>query len=291
MNYNLDAFISHFKTTETYKHLVENCLGPEEDENSIFEIGGNGKFKFGNDGFGVVQIACEAWIASKQHELNKRLTQQTTYFSHDFNGDGFKYHTTLEEAKTEAENNLDWYRDRVAEGHHVESDGEFNELCYGVVIASASYTVDEIVNEDHHKDGNFTKYEIGTEILSLSLCDSSSIAENLEITQAITDILSERERQKSQEGYSLQHDDQYEHNELSRAAASYVDYAANCSSLYESHSSLYQRQVPPNNWVFDKVFWKPKNPRQDLVRAAALIIAEVERMDRKVINGGDQNGL
>lgn len=111
------------------------------------------------------------------------------------------------------------------------------------------------------------------------------------LSKAMTDILNERERQKSQEGYSHEHDDQYEHNELSRAAASYVDYAANCSSLYESHPSLYQRQAPPNNWVFDKVFWKPKKPRQDLIRAAALIIAEVERMDRKVINGGDQNGL
>ncbi|AKQ30008.1 TPA: hypothetical protein JI225_05075 [Acinetobacter baumannii] len=29
-------------------------------------------------------------------------------------------------------------------------------------------------------------------------------------------------------------------------------------------------------------YWKPKSPRQDLVRAAALLIAEIERLDREV---------
>ncbi|WP_225995819.1 hypothetical protein [Acinetobacter oleivorans] len=91
------------------------------------------------------------------------------YFSHDFNGDGFKYHDSLEEAQKEAEASLDWYRDKVADGHHVAEDGEFNELCYGVVIASADYTVDAVVTDDHHKKDEFTKYEVGTEILTLHL--------------------------------------------------------------------------------------------------------------------------
>ncbi|WP_171346570.1 hypothetical protein [Acinetobacter baumannii] len=33
---------------------------------------------------------------------------------------------------------------------------------------------------------------------------------------------------------------------------------------------------------FADTFWKPKSPRQDLVRAAALLIAEIERLDREV---------
>ncbi len=91
------------------------------------------------------------------------------YFSHDFNGDGLKYHDTLEEAKKEAEDSLDYYRDRVADGHHVESDGEFNELCFGIVIGSADYSVDDVVTKEHHSNGDYTQYEIGTEILSLFL--------------------------------------------------------------------------------------------------------------------------
>lgn len=98
------------------------------------------------------------------------------FFSHDFNGDGFKYHDSLEEAQKETESSLDWYRDRVADGHHVGDDGEFFELCYGLVIASAGYTVDDVVTEKHHQNDEFTKYEVGTEILTLHLdpCKSES---------------------------------------------------------------------------------------------------------------------
>ncbi|WP_269492823.1 DUF551 domain-containing protein [Acinetobacter baumannii] len=124
--------------------------------------------------------ACE--IDRLRAELEKAKAQPVPsqkYFSHDFNGDGFKYHDSLEEAKKEAEVNLDYYRDRVADGHHVADEGEFFELCYGVVVASAGYTVDDIVTEDHHKKDEFTKYEVGTEILRLHFnkCNSESGAE------------------------------------------------------------------------------------------------------------------
>ncbi|MDV7472970.1 hypothetical protein R4579_15520 [Acinetobacter baumannii] len=114
------------------------------------------------------------------HEFADHLLVPTQkFFSHDFNGDGFKYHDSLEEAQKEAEASLDWYRDKVADGHHVANDGEFLELCYGAVIASAAYTVDKVVTEDHHKNDEFTKYEVGTEILSLHFneCNSESGAE------------------------------------------------------------------------------------------------------------------
>lgn len=34
-------------------------------------------------------------------------------------------------------------------------------------------------------------------------------------------------------------------------------------------------------WPWDAKWWKPKNTRRDLVRAGALIVAELERMDRE----------
>lgn len=92
------------------------------------------------------------------------------YFSHDFNGDGFKYHDTLDEAKKEAEANLDWYRDQVADGRHVNDMGEFNELSYGLVIGSAEYSIDHVVTQDDIDKGEYS-YEVGTEILSLYLSE------------------------------------------------------------------------------------------------------------------------
>lgn len=38
--------------------------------------------------------------------------------------------------------------------------------------------------------------------------------------------------------------------------------------------------VPPT-WPWGAEWWKPKEPRRDLVRAGALIIAEIERLDRR----------
>ena len=93
------------------------------------------------------------------------------YFSHDFNGDGFKYHDTLDEAKKEAEVNLDWYRDQVADGRHVNDMGEFNELSYGLVIGSAEYSIDHVVTQDDIDKGEYS-YEVGTEILSLYLSEA-----------------------------------------------------------------------------------------------------------------------
>lgn len=99
------------------------------------------------------------------------------FFSHDFNGDGFQYHDTLQEAKQAAENDLDIYRDRVADGKHVADMGEFYELSYGLVIASANYSVDTVVSEEHHQNSEYEKYEIGTEILHLFLEEGGVLAQ------------------------------------------------------------------------------------------------------------------
>ena len=83
---------------------------------------------------------------------------------------------------------------------------------------------------------------------------------------AIDEIAAERRRQIEQEGWSADHDDSHVHGELARAAAAYA---------WESCMAMgYQF------WPWSEDWWKPKDPRHDLVRAAALIVAEIERLDR-----------
>jgi len=36
----------------------------------------------------------------------------------------------------------------------------------------------------------------------------------------------------------------------------------------------------PDVWPWGGFTWKPTTPRRDLVKAAALILAEIERLDR-----------
>lgn len=95
------------------------------------------------------------------------------------------------------------------------------------------------------------------------------------------DVFLERKRQIDQEHYSHEHDDEYDQNELIRAASSYLSHVIGRGWVFkETCPETYQDEEAPDLWPWDLDFWKPKNPRRDLVRAAALIIAEIEKIDR-----------
>lgn len=106
------------------------------------------------------------------------------------------------------------------------------------------------------------------------------------LTKAAQDVLAERERQKSVEGWHAAHDDQYDKGQLPRAAAAYAISAATPGSVPGLSGSMFGCQLFPTLhnrsflWPWEMRFWKPKNPRHDLVRAGALILAEIERLDR-----------
>lgn len=92
------------------------------------------------------------------------------------------------------------------------------------------------------------------------------------------EILAERRRQIEEEGWSLKRDDILHRNgELVLAASCYVKIAGFNQA---SHRDRYQTSRAPISWPWADEWWKPKNPRSDLIRAAALIVAEIERLDR-----------
>lgn len=94
--------------------------------------------------------------------------------------------------------------------------------------------------------------------------------------EILNEIHSERARQIHGEGYTRAHDDAHDAGELSGAAAAYALNAA--CMLHPLNGTPIENPTLvgfPEDWE-----WKPKDPRRDLVRAAALIVAEIERMDR-----------
>lgn len=84
-------------------------------------------------------------------------------------------------------------------------------------------------------------------------------------------VIAERYRQIEQEGWSHDHDDRYEEGELADAGACY----AQCAGVNPEENRL----APPS-WPWARGWWKPAGFRRDLVKAAALILAEGERFDR-----------
>ena len=99
---------------------------------------------------------------------------------------------------------------------------------------------------------------------------------------AIKDVIYERQRQINQEFYSTENDDEYKQNELLRAAVCYAENVIRRGWVFDSNfgPDVYQEEEVPDLWPWDLDFWKPRNPRRDLIRAAALLIAEIERIDR-----------
>ncbi|ENZ3813698.1 hypothetical protein ACV344_32020 [Pseudomonas aeruginosa] len=86
------------------------------------------------------------------------------------------------------------------------------------------------------------------------------------VPQAWLDVQAERRRQNTAEGWTPEHDDLYCAAELPRAAAAYILNGANDEA--------------PAIWPFSAKWWKPRDARSNYVRAGALILAEIERLDR-----------
>jgi hypothetical protein len=96
-------------------------------------------------------------------------------------------------------------------------------------------------------------------------------------SKAIDDVVSERLRQIESEGFTAEHDDQHQNWELARAGACYATVA---TYKEKTRKDAAKRTFAPGTWPWALAWWKPRDRRRDLVRAAALIIAQIEVMDR-----------
>lgn len=97
----------------------------------------------------------------------------------------------------------------------------------------------------------------------------------------ILEIARERERQMAEEGWSPEHDDKHDCGELSYAAACYAMGQAHISRGVD-HDNV-RATVSAQIWPWDHAWWKPGKQRRNLVKAAALLVAEIERLDRAAL--------
>lgn len=100
-------------------------------------------------------------------------------------------------------------------------------------------------------------------------------------TAAAVSVLLERQRQIESEGWTAEHDDQ--HHDMGDLASAGAAYALAGADLLDPYSDdRYGKDNPPDVWPagWGKHWWKPADPRRNLVKAAALILAEIERLDR-----------
>jgi hypothetical protein len=75
----------------------------------------------------------------------------------------------------------------------------------------------------------------------------------MELSQAEVDVLEERRKQVIEKGWTDRHDDGHDQYALQHAAAAYA---------LQDH-------------------WHPRGRRENLIRAAALMLAAIEKLDRE----------
>ena len=93
-------------------------------------------------------------------------------------------------------------------------------------------------------------------------------------------IAAERERQIADKGYTPNHDDTHTLGQLAEGATCYA-YAAD-----------YDRCDIPPNWPFEDPAWKPcDDPIRNLVKAGAMIAAEIDRLQRMPKQQPQQNAV
>jgi|TARA_B100002003_G_C14045071_1_gene503406 hypothetical protein len=119
----------------------------------------------------------------------------------------------------------------------------------------------EVLWEDRHKDAELIRV----------LRDGQEYFLKTVTAQGLADVIRERIEQLDKHCHSPEHDAGHDREELAKAA---VCYAAPKPAGF-SRNDILDSEL----WPFERAAWKPTTRRRDLVKAAALILAEIDRLD------------
>lgn len=97
-----------------------------------------------------------------------------------------------------------------------------------------------------------------------------------EYSKGAIDVLNERLRQQNEEGWTPEHDDALTDFQLARYAREYVMHAGYNNKVRRDR----ERRGPTALHASAMAWFKPSTRRRDLVKAGALILAEIDRLDR-----------
>ncbi|WP_374005547.1 hypothetical protein [Delftia lacustris] len=99
------------------------------------------------------------------------------------------------------------------------------------------------------------------------------------LSQAVRDVLAERQRQVEAEGYDTEHDDAHVMGEIGALAALYLmpDGARDWDATSTTYGATLGQALLPEDWTMPKM---GENRRRDVVKGIACGLAELERLDR-----------
>lgn len=110
-------------------------------------------------------------------------------------------------------------------------------------------------------------------------------AQAVDLGTGVKAIAAERERQVQAEGFTRDSDRQYQRGELAKAATAYVQLAAMDLAAGGTRDHIAWHG-PAAVWPWAPEWWKPVDARRDLVRAGALIAAQIDLIDSQALGNG-----
>ena len=123
------------------------------------------------------------------------------------------------------------------------------------------------------------------ELRQILVARAPEMHEGWTLNAAADDVMKERLRQIDAEGYDPAHDDEHVNDEIAALACFYAmpDGARDWDATSTGYGDTLGHAIIPENWSV-----KTGDRRRELVKAGALILAEIERLDRMQPNNEDQ---
>lgn len=104
---------------------------------------------------------------------------------------------------------------------------------------------------------------------------------------SVYDEIREERAHQVELGYDAEHDDQHCQGQLCAAAAVYADAASSLECGIESTDVMHNLEY---RWPFDDGFRVFSSSRTYMLKAAAMLVAEIERYDRMAENEPTSSG-
>ncbi|WAB92022.1 hypothetical protein OSS47_28570 [Pseudomonas citronellolis] len=174
-----------------------------------------------------------------------------------------------------------WMAQQILASQHTEqAEGAQGER----IVQTAPERIYLIVGAECPRDIDFSELtevswcendiDDGIEYVRADKAGAVPAAQAGQVPQAWLDVQAERRRQVAAEGWTPEHDNEHDHGQMARAAACYA--LAGSSAADDKTTALLVSLA----WPWDQQWWKPTTARRDLVKACALTLAEIERLDR-----------
>lgn len=222
---------------------------------------------------GGFQHRVDPWLLAC---FGETIARDKTERSHRFLEESLEAVQAAGTTRSEAHQLVDYVFDRPP--------GELDQEVGGVEVTLAAFCLAFGINKTLAAETELTRCWTKVEKIRAKQQAKPQFSPLPAHPDSIAEIAAERRRQVEYEGWKAEHDDKHVDGSIAQVAACYAD-PDPAMSTYQSqgYDGAYRDFPIPARWplqTWSPVWWKPTDRIRDLVKAGALIAAEIDRLRR-----------